>query len=76
MPYQTATDANALLIELTAGVNFSVPVIDLDSPDFKLPLSADLYAPVTKIKLSDLTTRVVKGEGDSIKDKFNRLLKI
>ena len=63
MPYQTAVDANALLIELTAGVNFSVPVIDLDSSDFKIPLSSDLYAPVTKIKLSDLTTRVVKGDG-------------
>lgn len=63
MPYQTAIDANALLIELTAGVNFSVPVIDLDSSDFKVPLSSDLYAPVTKIKLSDLTTRVVKGDG-------------
>lgn len=63
MPYQTAVDANALLIELTAGVNFSVPVIDLDSSDFKVPLSSDLYAPVTKIKLSDLTTRVVKGDG-------------
>jgi hypothetical protein len=56
--------AGTLLDNLTAGLDFSVPDIDLDLPIFgQPPETGPLYEPITPIAISDLTTGAVGGSG-------------
>lgn len=56
--------ANTLLENLTAGVDFTLPELDLSNPIFNQPLpTGPLYVEINKIELDDLTTGVVGGTG-------------
>jgi hypothetical protein len=56
--------ANALLVSLTAGQDFTFPAVDLDDPLFDQPGdSGPIYGAVNKIEIDDLTTGVVGGTG-------------
>ena len=59
------TEANSLMAQLTSGVDFTIPVIDLTQPQYQLPNSvgSKLYEAITPITNSDLTTGVVGGSG-------------
>lgn len=71
-------EANALLASLTAGTDFAVPVIDLSGAEFTIPglATSDLYDPVIKLTIADLTTGV-DGTGvfDAIMKSFAAHLK-
>lgn len=57
--------ANHLETTLTAGKDFSLPALDLESPAFDFPVEAGntLYSEVSKLTESDLTTRELHGTG-------------
>ena len=56
--------ANTLLSSLTAGVNFSVPDINLDDPIFAQPGdTGQLYEAIEPLNFNALTTGVVGGTG-------------
>lgn len=58
------TTANAAFIALTAGVSFALPNVDLSGAEFQLPpATGPIYAEHTKLQNSDLTTKVVGGDG-------------
>jgi hypothetical protein len=77
--YPTAVDANALLLALTEGTNFTIPVIDLDDALFKLPSGSDsaLYGVIRKLTMPELTTRTIGGSGsfDALMEGFSVHLK-
>ena len=56
-------EANSLLTSLVAGEDFSVPVVNLDSPEFQLPGLGDLATEVVRLTNQDLTSGVVGGTG-------------
>lgn len=57
--------ANTLETTLTAGKDFSLPVLNLDDPAFAWPetVGNPIYTAVTKLTEADLTTRVISGTG-------------
>lgn len=57
--------ANTLATTLTAGKDFSLPVLSLDNPAFAWPATVGnpIYAAVAKLTEADLTTRVISGTG-------------
>jgi hypothetical protein len=55
------TEANELFTALTAGVDFTLPVIDLTDPEFQIPVST-LPAPTT-LGNEHLTTKTIDGTG-------------
>jgi hypothetical protein len=59
------TEADTLLTSLTAGLNFTIPTVDLDNALFKVPagLDDDMYKVVVHPSNEDLTTKVVGGSG-------------
>lgn len=57
------TLANQLIGTLTTGVDFDVPAVDLNGPEFALPDAALFSAPVTKLTNEDLTQRKKDGLG-------------
>lgn len=57
------TVANGLFTTLTAGVNFTLPTVDLTLPAFQIPDSPGTYAAVTKLTPADLTEGTVGGAG-------------
>lgn len=72
-------EANALMVSLTEGEDFTIPEVDLTKPEFQLPFDPDgpLYAAVPQITINDLTTRVIGGAGvfDSLMDAFKAHLR-
>lgn len=71
--------ANALMVSLTEGEDFTIPEVDFTKPEFQLPFDPDgpLYAAVPQITINDLTTRVIGGAGvfDSLMDAFKAHLR-
>jgi hypothetical protein len=64
MPCGADTTANTLLNSLLQGKSFELPEIDLSDDKFEIPDSTgDLYGPITKIGIADLTSREVDGTG-------------
>lgn len=59
------TEGNALFQTLTAGVDFDIPQIDVNGPNFQIPGGTDsaLYHPVSKLTNNDLTTGTLEGSG-------------
>ena len=59
------TEGNALFQTLTAGVNFEIPQIDINGPNFQIPGGTDsaLYHQVSKLTNDDLTTGTLEGAG-------------
>ena len=59
------TEGNALFQTLTAGVNFDIPQIDINGPNFQIPGGTDsaLYHQVSKLTNDDLTTGTLEGSG-------------
>ena len=59
------TEGNALFQTLTAGVNFDIPQIDINGPNFQIPGGTDsaLYDQVSKLTNNDLTTGTLEGSG-------------
>lgn len=59
------TEANDLFGQLTTGVSFTFPVIDMTGPDWTIPVDQDseLLKPVKAISIEDLTTKTVDGAG-------------
>lgn len=57
--------ANELLIELTQGLDFKIPDVDLDDPIFDFPggIDSPLYQQLKALKNSDLTSGTVGGDG-------------
>ena len=72
-------EANALMVSLTKGEDFTIPEVDFTKPEFQLPFDPDgpLYAAVPQITINDLTTRVIGGAGvfDSLMDAFKAHLR-
>lgn len=72
-------EANALMVSLTEGEDFTIPEVDFTKPEFQLPFDPDgpLYAAVPQITINDLTTRVIGGAGvfDSLMDAFKAHLR-
>ena len=58
-------EANELFGELTEGVDFAFPEIDLSGPEWNLPIDANspLYQPITPLTIDDLTTKTLDGTG-------------
>lgn len=58
-------EANELFGELTEGVDFDFPDIDLSGPEWNLPIDANspLYQPITPLTIDDLTTKTLDGTG-------------
>lgn len=58
-------EANELFGELTEGVDFSFPDINLSGPEWNLPIDANspLYQPITPLTIDDLTTKTLDGTG-------------
>lgn len=66
VPDTTADNmANDLFEALVAGADFTMPVFDPTSTEYDIPSSVDnpLYAAVTHLSETDLTTRTVGGSG-------------
>lgn len=59
------TEANALLLSLTDGVDFELPDIDMSGPDWDLPGGANNPAlgEITRLDNDALTTKTVDGSG-------------
>ena len=59
------TEGNALFQTLTAGVNFEIPQIDINGPNFQIPGGTDsaLYHQVSKLTNDDLTSGTLEGSG-------------
>ena len=57
------TAANALLTSLLQGKSFELPKVDLNDAKFEIPDEGDLYGPIDKITVDDLTSRQVGGTG-------------
>lgn len=72
-------EANALMVSLTEGEDFTIPEVDFTKPEFQLPFDPDgpLYAAVPQITINDLTARVIGGAGvfDSLMDAFKAHLR-
>lgn len=58
-------EAQAVMSALLAGEDTTIPVIDMDSPLYKLPFGVDgeMYKDVTKLDVADLTSGIVNGNG-------------
>jgi len=58
-------EANELFGELTEGVDFAFPDIDLSGPEWNLPIDTNspLYQPITPLTIADLTTKTLDGTG-------------
>lgn len=56
------TNANALLTALIAGKDFTLPDVDLDSPEYEFPAD-DGLSPPAALTLEMLTTKTVDGTG-------------
>lgn len=56
------TLANELAASLTAGENFDLPEIDLNTPEFQIPVDEELILPA-QIGNEQLTTRTIGGDG-------------
>jgi hypothetical protein len=58
-------EAEALLLALTNGMSFDIPVIDLDGPLFDIPAGIldSMYEKVVAVTIEDVTTREVGGSG-------------
>lgn len=59
------TEAEALFTTLLSGEDITLPVIDLDDPNFDIPADSNtgIFAPITKLTNADLTTGTVAGSG-------------
>ena len=59
------TSANTLMQNLLAGKDFSVPNVELNSENLKLPQGAnsEMYSSILRLNISDLTQGKVGGEG-------------
>lgn len=56
--------ANTLLDNLTEGVEFEIPTVDLDDVIYDLPdETGDLYGDIAKLTIGDLTSGMVGGDG-------------
>lgn len=60
-----STVATGLLADVTAGVSFDIPAVDLSSPVFSLPgdETAEFYQAVTRIAIDAITDGDVNGTG-------------
>lgn len=58
-------EANAVFTNLTAGVDFEIPDINIDGPEYEIPggVDSELYKVVTKLTNEDLVTPDVNGTG-------------
>lgn len=65
MSYGVDTDANALYDSLTAGLDITIPDLDLDGPQYQIPGGADsdTLKPVTRLTNADLTAGEIEGTG-------------
>jgi hypothetical protein len=64
VPSGADTLANTLLKNLTAGVDFAVPDVDLDDPAYELPpATGPNYETIKRLTDDDLTTGTVGGTG-------------
>lgn len=65
MSYNGEVIALEILEEITDGLDFNMPDVDLDGPEFEFPggTNSDLYKQVKALTNEDLTTRVVGGNG-------------
>jgi hypothetical protein len=63
MPIPGADAANEAFTDLTAGVDFTIPEVDLNQPEFELPDSATLSQEIVRIENSDLTEKKIDGAG-------------
>lgn len=65
MSFDGEVRALEILEDITTGLDFNVPIVDVDDPEFDLPVYADsdLYRQVRKLTNEDLTTRIVGGTG-------------
>lgn len=59
------TEANSLIGTVTADVNLTLPIVNLDDPLFRVPVDASsaMYQGLVKISNADLTTGAVGGSG-------------
>ena len=59
------TSANTLMQNLLAGKDFTVPNVELNSDNLKLPQGAnsEMYSSILRLNISDLTQGKVGGEG-------------
>lgn len=59
------TEANSLIGTVTADVNLTLPIVNLDDPLFRVPVNASsaMYQGLVKISNADLTTGAVGGSG-------------
>lgn len=57
--------ANELMQSLLAGKDFTVPNVELNADNLKMPTGAnsDMYASILRLKISDLTEGKVNGNG-------------
>lgn len=60
---EAATDALAILTELTAGVDFDLPEVDLSGPEYELPDGAEIDFEVVRITNEELTQKSITGTG-------------
>lgn len=65
MTDQIATDANGILTDLTTGLDFNLPEVDLSGAEFQFPGGENnpLYQAVTKLAVSELTDGSIEGSG-------------
>ena len=60
---EAATDALEILEELTCGVDFSLPDVDLSDPDYDLPDISEIDLVINRITNEELTEKTVDGDG-------------
>jgi hypothetical protein len=57
------TTANEVFDGLVAGIDFTLPDVDLSDPSYDLPPVGDLGAAITRMANSDLTEKKINGDG-------------
>lgn len=60
---EAVTDALGILTDITTGVDFDLPDVDLSDPVYALPNAGGIDSPVARIDNEDLTTKSVTGTG-------------
>jgi hypothetical protein len=65
MPNNPTTEANSIFTALTADASFPTITVDIDDTEYDLPstIGNPLYAAVSTVTVSDLTEKVVDGDG-------------
>lgn len=60
---EAVTDALGILTDITTGVDFDIPSVDLSDPIYDLPVPGDIGGVIARIENSDLTTKSLTGTG-------------